>query len=90
MSTPGLCDTNILASALTPCHKAIWRPMRQGWLTAEGCYLLVPTKPRLGVELDRDKVQQYHEKYRYVGMKTPFGLSQKESLSAAVPVWPKY
>lgn len=55
----------------------------------KGC-LCVPEGPGLGVELDRDKVAQYHEKYKEVGTFSVFGARPDELLTAPCPLWPTY
>lgn len=55
----------------------------------KGC-LHVPDGPGLGVELDRDKMEQYHEKYKEVGTFSVFGARPGELLTAPVPLWPTY
>jgi len=55
----------------------------------KGC-LHVPKGPGIGVELDRDKMKQYHEKYREVGTFSIFGARPDELLTVPVPLWPTY
>jgi L-alanine-DL-glutamate epimerase-like enolase superfamily enzyme len=66
----------------------------------KGC-LRVPEGPGLGVELDRDKVAQYHEKYIEVGSYPIFGARPEDLLTAPTPLpedlltaptplWPSY
>jgi glucarate dehydratase len=55
----------------------------------KGC-LPVPEGPGLGVELDRDKMAQYHEKYKEVGTFSIFGASPDELLTVPAPLWPTY
>lgn len=54
-----------------------------------GC-LRVPEGPGLGVALDRDKMAQYHEKYKEVGTFSIFGARPEELLTVPVPLWPTY
>jgi L-alanine-DL-glutamate epimerase-like enolase superfamily enzyme len=54
-----------------------------------GC-LRVPEAPGLGVELDRGKMKQYHEKYKEVGTYPVFGVHPDKSLTVPVSHWPSY
>jgi L-alanine-DL-glutamate epimerase-like enolase superfamily enzyme len=54
-----------------------------------GC-LRVPEGPGLGVELDREKMQQYHEKFKEVGTYPVFGVDPHQSLTIPVSHWPSY
>jgi L-alanine-DL-glutamate epimerase-like enolase superfamily enzyme len=54
-----------------------------------GC-LQVPTGPGLGVEIDRNKMKQYHEKYKEVGTFPSFGARAEELPTIPVPLWPTY
>jgi len=55
----------------------------------QGC-LSVPDGPGVGVELDRDKMRQYAEKYKEVGTFSVFGAGPDELLTVPVPLWPTY
>lgn len=55
----------------------------------KGC-LLVPDGPGLGVEVDRDKMALYHEKFKEVGTFSIFGVRPDELLTVPVPLWPTY
>ncbi|NIQ40390.1 MAG: hypothetical protein GTN81_17665 [Proteobacteria bacterium] len=55
----------------------------------KGC-LRVSEAPGLGVELDRDKIQEYHEKYQEVGTFPVCGASPDELATVPVPLWPSY
>jgi L-alanine-DL-glutamate epimerase-like enolase superfamily enzyme len=55
----------------------------------KGC-LHVPTGAGLGVELDEDKMMQYHEKFREVGQLSAFGVPPDGGINAPVPLWPTY
>ncbi|MBW2059605.1 MAG: mandelate racemase/muconate lactonizing enzyme family protein [Deltaproteobacteria bacterium] len=55
----------------------------------KGC-LPVPHGPGLGVELDRDKMAQYNEKYKEVGSFPIFGARPEELPTAPTPLWPAY
>ncbi|NIQ40224.1 MAG: mandelate racemase [Proteobacteria bacterium] len=54
-----------------------------------GC-LRVPEGPGLGVELDRDKMKEYHEKYQEVGTLMVFGVAPDQLPHVPVPLWPAY
>jgi L-alanine-DL-glutamate epimerase-like enolase superfamily enzyme len=55
----------------------------------KGC-LRVPEGPGIGVELDRDKMEKYHQMYREVGTLSVFGAPPDELRRAPVPLWPSY
>jgi L-alanine-DL-glutamate epimerase-like enolase superfamily enzyme len=55
----------------------------------KGC-LRVSEAPGLGVELDRDKIREYHEKYQEVGTFPVCGASPDELSTVPVPLWPSY
>jgi glucarate dehydratase len=55
----------------------------------EGC-LRVPGGAGLGVELDEDKMMQYHEKFREIGQLSSFGIPPDGAVDAPVPLWPTY
>lgn len=55
----------------------------------DGC-LLVPKGPGLGVELDREKMREYHEKYRKDGTFPVFGMPSDQLITAPPPLWPSY
>jgi L-alanine-DL-glutamate epimerase-like enolase superfamily enzyme len=55
----------------------------------KGC-LRIPEGPGLGVELDRDKMAEYHEKYKEVGTFSIVGARPDELLTVPVPLWPAY
>jgi L-alanine-DL-glutamate epimerase-like enolase superfamily enzyme len=59
-------------------------------LTLEGPYLRVPEGPGLGVELDREKMRQHHEKYREVGAFSVFGPDAERLHAAPPPLFPSY
>jgi hypothetical protein len=44
----------------------------------------------LGVELDREKMGLYHEKYMEVGTYPVFGVHPDQSLTVPVSHWPSY
>jgi L-alanine-DL-glutamate epimerase-like enolase superfamily enzyme len=64
--------------------------IKGGQLPFEGPCLRVPEGPGLGVELDREKMRQYHEKYQEVGMFSVFGLDAEALLAAPPPLFPGY
>ena len=55
----------------------------------KGC-LRVPEGPGLGVELDPEKMKEYHEKYKEVGTYRIFGVHPDKLLTAPIPLWPSY
>lgn len=55
----------------------------------KGC-LTVPKGMGLGVELDENKMTQYHEKYKEVGQLSNFGAPPKGGVNGPVPLWPTY
>ena len=64
--------------------------IKGGILSFDGPFLTVPKAPGLGVELDRDKMSRYHEKYKAVGT---YGLSRmdsEEARTAPPPLFPSY
>ncbi|NIO03169.1 MAG: hypothetical protein GTN74_00750 [Proteobacteria bacterium] len=64
--------------------------IRGGKLQFESGCLRVPEGPGLGVELDRDKMRQYHEKYKEVGTFATVGARPDELLTVPPPLWPAY
>ena len=64
--------------------------IKGGKLPFEGPYLRVPEGPGLGVELDREKMIQYHEKYKEVGVFSVFGMDPEGLRTAPPPLFPSY
>jgi L-alanine-DL-glutamate epimerase-like enolase superfamily enzyme len=64
--------------------------IKGGKLPFEGPFLRVPEGPGLGVELDREKMIQYNEKYKEVGMFSVFGLDPEGLRTAPPPLFPSY
>jgi glucarate dehydratase len=52
--------------------------------------LRVPEGSGLGVELNREKMKDYHEKYKEVGTYPVFGVPPDKSLSIPVSHWTSY
>jgi len=55
----------------------------------KGC-LRVPKGKGLGVELDKDRMGQYHEKFKEVGQFSCFGVPPDGGINVPVPLWPTY
>jgi len=64
--------------------------IRGGKLQFEKAYLRVPEGPGLGVELDLEKMKEYHENYKRVGTYAVFGVHPDMLLTAPIPLWPSY
>ncbi len=64
--------------------------IKGGKMPFEGAFLRVPEGPGLGVELDREKMAHYHERYQEAGMFSVFGLDPEELRSAPPPLFPSY
>ncbi len=64
--------------------------IRGGKLLFKGGCLRVPEASGIGVELDQDKMREYHEKYKEVGTFSNFGARPDELLTVPVPLWPSY
>lgn len=64
--------------------------IKGGKMPFEGAFLRVPEGPGLGVELDRKKMNHYHETYQKKGMFSVFGLNPEELRSAPPPLFPSY
>ena len=64
--------------------------IKGGKMPYEGAFLRVPEGPGLGVELDPEKVRQYHEKYREVGVFSVFGPDAEGLRTAPPPLFPSY
>ena len=64
--------------------------IKGGVLAFDGPYLLVPEGPGLGVELDRDKMQIYHEKYTTIGTYGLSSMTGEEVRIAPPPLFPSY
>ncbi len=61
-----------------------------GKLPFERGRLRAPDGPGLGVELDAEKVAEYHEQYRQVGTYSIFGDVDRTAQADRVPLWPSY
>jgi L-alanine-DL-glutamate epimerase-like enolase superfamily enzyme len=64
--------------------------IKGGKMTFEGAFLRVPEGPGLGVVLDREKMIQYHENYKKVGVYSVFGLEPEELRTAPPPLFPSF
>ena len=64
--------------------------IKGGKMSFEGPFLYVPEGPGLGVVLDRDKMLQYHENYKKVGVYSVVGLEPEELLTAPPPLFPSF
>jgi len=64
--------------------------IKSGILSFDGPYLSVPEGPGLGVELDRDMMLKYHEKYKEVGTYALSRMDREEARSAPPPLFPSY
>lgn len=64
--------------------------IKGGKLPFEKGRLRVPKASGLGVELDREKMLQYHEEYTRVGTYSIFGIDPDKQLAAPTPLWPSY
>ena len=64
--------------------------IKGGKLPFNGPYLTVPEAPGIGVELDKEKVKQYHEKYLEAGTYTIAGMNRDEMRDASAPLIPSY
>ena len=61
-----------------------------GKMPFEGPFLRVPEGAGLGVELDRQKMIDYHEAYQQIGMYSVFGFDPEALRSAPPPLFPSY
>jgi L-alanine-DL-glutamate epimerase-like enolase superfamily enzyme len=64
--------------------------IRGGKLQFEKGCLRVPQGQGLGVELDLEKMKEFHENYKKVGTYPVFGVNSDMLLTAPVPLWPSY
>jgi L-alanine-DL-glutamate epimerase-like enolase superfamily enzyme len=64
--------------------------IKGGKLAFEGPYLRVPEGPGLGVEVDPEKIRQYHEMYREVKDFAIFGPDAERLRTAPPPLFPSY
>ena len=64
--------------------------IKGGKLKFEQGTLGVPDGPGIGVELDREKMRRYHEKFLEVGTYSIFGNTDEGMLKSGVPLWPSY
>jgi len=64
--------------------------IKGGKMQFKNGYLQVPKGPGLGVELDREKMEHYHRRYKKVGECSLFGGPPDQLLKAPVPLLPSY
>jgi L-alanine-DL-glutamate epimerase-like enolase superfamily enzyme len=64
--------------------------IKGGQMAYDGPFLPVTEGPGLGVELDPEKVRQYHEQYRKVGAYGIFGPDAERLPTAPPPLFPSY
>jgi L-alanine-DL-glutamate epimerase-like enolase superfamily enzyme len=64
--------------------------IKGGKLPFEKGRLSVPQGVGLGVELDREKMKEYHENFKRVGTYPVFGVHSDMVLTAPIPLWPSY
>jgi L-alanine-DL-glutamate epimerase-like enolase superfamily enzyme len=64
--------------------------IKGGKLFFEKGRLSVPQGVGLGVELDREKMKEYHENFKRVGTYPVFGVRSDMLLTAPIPLWPSY
>lgn len=64
--------------------------IKGGKMPFEGAFLRVPEGSGLGVVLDREKMIQYHENYKKVGIYSVVGLEPEELRTAPPPLFPSF